>query len=76
MKIIQSNSVGRLHELVVSHIVKYGHEVVTEDGEVTLETEPITLITKTPFDSYRISNNSPFSKSYMEEYTNDLINGK
>ena len=48
MKLLKSYCIGRLHELVVEHINKYGIEVETENGEWTLECEPIALETPTP----------------------------
>lgn len=75
MKVIKSSSIGRLHELAVAHIKKYGYEIVTEDGEHTLESEPLALVCSTPFDAYRISTCSSLRKTFMDEYANKLING-
>ena len=75
MKILKSYSIGRLHELAVDYIYHNGKEVRTENGEMTLQTQPLCLVTETPFDEYRISVHSPFNKAFMDKYTNDLLYG-
>lgn len=76
MKVFQSFSIGRLHELAVDYIRKNGRSVITEDNESTLEVEPMCLLTRTPLNPYRISKYSAFDEKYMKEYTKNLINGK
>lgn len=75
MKIIQAPSIGRLHELAVIHVRDNGVELTTEDGEHTLETEPLTLVCKTPFDAYRISAYSHIRTNMMNEYAKALVDG-
>lgn len=75
MKLIQSYSVGRLHELVVEYISSNGYQIKTEDGELSIQTEPVCLYTDTPFDAYRISKSSSFQREFMEKYTHDLLYG-
>ena len=44
MKTIKSATIGRLHELAVDAVMKYGKEVVTENNDVTIELpEPLCL---------------------------------
>lgn len=75
MKIIKSYCLGKLHELVVAHIAKYGDEVVTEDGESTLECETIALETPTPFEEPRFSEKSNIKQNFLDVYTDNLLNG-
>lgn len=75
MKLLKSYCIGRLHELVVEHINKYGIEVETENGEWTLECEPIALETPTPMEEPRRSEKSNIKQNFMDIYTENLING-
>lgn len=75
MKIIKSYCLGKLHELVVAHIAKYGDEVITEDGESTLECETIALETPTPFEEPRFSEKSNIKQNFLDVYTDNLLNG-
>lgn len=75
MKLLQSNSIGRLHELVVEYILEYGSEVLTEDGAPTLETDAVTLYTSTPLSEPMISTRSPLHDDFVNTYAYNLING-
>lgn len=75
MKIIKSNSIGRLHELAVASIVKKHALVTTEDKERTIESEALCLVCETPMDSYRVSSKSLHGIDFMEAYAYDVIHG-
>lgn len=75
MKLIQSNSIGRLHELVVEYILEKGCEILTEDGAATLETDAVTLFTKTPLDEPMINTKSPIHSDFANTYAHNLVHG-
>lgn len=75
MKTIKSATIGRLHELAVDAVMKYGKEVVTENNDITIELpEPLCL--ECPFSiDYRLSDKSSVKESFAEAYMEYLIYG-
>jgi thymidylate synthase len=63
------DTIGEAHEWVVKDLIKYGDELITEDGAPTFESEfPISIIVKYPFKEPMISPAYLFSKQKAEEY--------
>lgn len=75
MKTIKSATIGRLHELAVDAVMKYGKEVVTENNDITIELpEPLCLECPVSID-YRLSDKSSVKESFAEAYMENLIYG-
>lgn len=73
---IRANTIGEAHKKVCREIFEEGVEIVTEDGEVTLEyPEPILIIIDTPMSEPMISSICGFGKMAMSRYVNDLLFG-
>ncbi len=75
MQKFECYSIANAHERAVRHILERGRVVTTEDGEITAETDPITLVIRNPFNEPRISPVSPYKKNYCNQYADQLING-
>lgn len=76
MKTIKASSIGRLHELAVQAVYKYGEKIYTEDNDLTLELpEPLCLECSKVDVDYRISDKSSIKEPFMERYMDCLING-
>ncbi|MHC1625737.1 MAG: thymidylate synthase [Methanoculleaceae archaeon] len=75
MRIFRAPSIGRAHELVVRHILEKGRVVVTEDGEATVETDPVALVVRDPFTVPMVSPRSRLQRGFMEAYARDLVDG-
>lgn len=75
MKILASYGIGKLHDLIIRHILEKGYLIVTENGEYTLETEDITLFTNTPLSEPMCNETSPIKREFLDKYTEDLLYG-
>lgn len=75
MKVISSYCLAKLHELAIDYVYKYGKEIITEDGRKTLESEPLCLMTKTPWGFPMVSEKSSLNSDYAEEYMHKLVYG-
>jgi thymidylate synthase len=75
MRIIRAPSIGRAHELVVKLILEKGWILHTEDAEVTIEFEEITLQVDTPLAYPAVSPSSRFQQRFVEQYARDLLQG-
>jgi thymidylate synthase len=75
MKTLKSYSLGKLHELAVEYVLKHGKEIITENGEKTLECESLCLTTSTPWEIPMISEKSSLNENFAEEYMRKLIEG-
>jgi thymidylate synthase len=74
--IVRAAALGRAHELSVKQVVKHGVELITEDGEKTLELpEPLLIFVMSPEDEYKVSSACMFGEKAMEQYKDDLILG-
>lgn len=76
MKTIRAPTIGRLHELAVQAVLKYGDEIYTEDNDLTLElADPLCLECPSIGIDYRISDKSSIKEDFMEKYMKCLIEG-
>lgn len=75
MKLIKTYSVGRAQELVVDLIKKWGHPTTTEDGEKTLQIEPLCIQIDTPMSEPRIACCSSYGEAFLKSYTDKVLNG-
>ena len=67
--------IARAHEYLVETVYTTGRKIVTEEGELTLESSPISILVKNPIYGNRISSASHFKGKLLEEYTNSILNG-
>lgn len=75
MRIMQCASIADAHEKAIRHILEKGNVIITEDGEVTAETDPITLVIQRPLNDPKIHECSSYREMYSEQYAKDLWEG-
>ena len=64
------------HERVVRDILKYGEDVITEDGELTIEwppQDPYVIHVTEPFTEPMVSSVCMFGRQFMDEYVIQLL---
>lgn len=74
MKTIEVYSIASAHELVVRWLNRDGYPIMTEDDELTLEGEPVSIHIDGIL-HHRIHPRAPFKEQMAEEYANQIING-
>ena len=72
---ITRNTIGDVHERVVSHIRRHGDKILTENNELTLEIRNVDLTVASPFDEPRISPSCFMGKMGFDEYAKALVFG-
>ena len=66
---INADSIGKAHDRIIREILDNHIEIVTEDGEHTIEyPEPIMVKIANPFIEPMKSESSPYSMNYLQEY--------
>jgi len=75
MYTICANTIADAHESAIKYILNNGREVVTEDGETTVQAQPMTLVVKSPHSKNRLYGKIPFGKKFADEYSNSLLHG-
>lgn len=74
-RLFRVGTLADAHEIIVKHILENGFYLLTENDEITIETEPIMIHVEHPLNEPSISKYSRFQKQFVEKYANDLING-
>jgi thymidylate synthase len=75
MRVIKANSIAQAHEKAISAVFMYHDTITTEDGEISFESEPLTLVIPKNNPNNRISKFSPFRKAFLDEYTKCVLHG-
>lgn len=73
---ITVKTIAEGHERVVKDIVRYGEEIVTEDGEITIEwppEDPYVIRIERPFEQPMVSEACRFGNQMMDAYVNQLM---
>jgi thymidylate synthase len=73
--LIRAPSLGHAHESVVKYILEKGYSLTTEDNELTLETDTITIYVDRPFTEPMTSPCSRFPERFNIKYAEDLLCG-
>jgi thymidylate synthase len=75
MRVIAAPSLGRAHELVVKMILEKGWMLETENGEQTIEYEPIGIAVNHPATAPQASPASRFQQRFLDQYAEHLLHG-
>lgn len=75
MRTFRGPSIAAAHEWAVRTVLEKGYAVTTENGEATIECEPIALELRDPLAEPMASPASRFQRRFLEQYAADLIEG-
>ncbi|MEN6517917.1 MAG: thymidylate synthase [Methanospirillum sp.] len=75
MRTFRAPSIGAAHEWAVRTVLEKGYPVTTENGEATIECEPIALELRAPLAEPMASPASRFQRRFLEQYAKDLLEG-
>jgi thymidylate synthase len=75
MHVIRASTLADAHERAIKYILNTGREVVTEDGETTLQSQPMTLVVSNARGPGRLYGKVPFGKKFADEYSSSLLIG-
>jgi len=75
MRTFRAPSIAAAHEWAVRTVLEKGYPVTTENGEATIECEPIALELRAPLAEPMASPASRFQRRFLEQYAADLLNG-
>ena len=75
MYVINASSIAAAYASAIKYILKNGYDVVTEDNDVTKESEPIAIKIDSPLDGKLVHGLSPFKEQFLEAYANDILYG-
>ena len=75
MKLIKAPTLSRAHELAVKYVIEHGEVVLTEDQELTLETDAVCIEVRTPMEEPMLSPKSKFKLKFVQEYADHLLHG-
>jgi len=71
---IRADTIGEAHTKVCRAIFEDGDEIITEDGEITIEyPEPVMIIVNKPYHSPKVSSFNNLSSKAMNEYAKQLL---
>lgn len=68
-------SLEEAYSVAVNNVINSNVEVVTEDGEHTLQSPPFTICIEQPWYYKYIHKNSPYGKEFYKKYAYDIVNG-
>lgn len=77
MKVIETRTIADAHQKLVEYVYWNGIRMVTEDGQVCIEAEPVTVTIHQPIglDSEMVHKNSPSGIKKCVEYVNQIFEG-
>jgi len=75
MRIIRAHCTGVAHELAVKMVMDKGYPITTEDGEKTIEFEPITIVVDDPLSEPRLSSKYEFGQRAADQYAQNIVFG-
>lgn len=77
MKVIETRTIADAHQKLVEYVYWNGIRMVTEDGQVCIEAEPVTVTIHQPIglDSEMVHKNSPSGIKKCIEYVNQIFEG-
>lgn len=75
MRVIKAASLGDAHEKAVRYVAINGELVTTEDGELTLQTPPLTVVIDKPDTAPHLSPLSAFKSAFAQEYAKSVLYG-
>ncbi|HQJ88220.1 MAG TPA: thymidylate synthase [Methanoregulaceae archaeon] len=75
MRTFRSPHLAAAHEWAVRTVLEKGYLVTTENGEETVECEPIALELRDPLAEPMVSSASRFQRRFLEQYAADLLEG-
>ncbi len=75
MRTFRGPHLAAAHEWAVRTVLEKGYLVTTENGEETVESEPIALEVRDPLAEPMASPASRFQRRFLEQYATDLIEG-
>lgn len=74
MNCIKANTIGEAHDRAIAMVLKYGEDVVTEDGETTCELDsPLHVEICKPFNIPFFSVACPYSENFLEGYVEQFM---
>jgi thymidylate synthase len=68
-------SISEAYDFAVKNVINEHREVVTEDGELTWQSNPFTVCITQPWRSDFIHKNSSYGKEFYKKYAHDILNG-
>jgi len=68
-------SLSEAYEVAVRNVINQHEEVVTEDGEVTWQSNPFTICITQPWRTNFIHKFSPYGREFYKKYADDIVNG-
>ena len=75
MRTFRGPNIAAAHEWAVRTVLEKGYAVTTENGEATIECEPIALELRDPLAEPMASPASRFQRRFLEQYAADLLEG-
>lgn len=75
MRTFRGPHLAAAHEWAVRTVLEKGYPVTTENGEATIECEPLALELRDPLAEPMASPASRFQRRFLEQYARDLIEG-
>jgi thymidylate synthase len=75
MRTFRGPHIAAGHEWAVRTVMEKGYPVTTENGEATIECEPIAIELHDPMAEPMASPASRFQRRFLEQYATDLLNG-
>jgi len=68
-------SLSKAYEVAMNNVISNHTEVVTEDGEITWQSNPFTICITQPWRTNFIHKFSPYGKMFYQKYAKDILNG-
>lgn len=75
MRTFRSPNIAAAHEWAVRTVLEKGYPVETENGEATIECEPLAMELRDPLAGPMASPASRFQARFLEQYAADLLEG-
>ena len=75
MRMFRGPNVAAAHEWAVRTVLEKGYAVTTENGEATIECEPIAMELRDPLAEPMASPASRFQRRFLEQYATALLEG-
>lgn len=75
MRTFRAPSIAAAHEWAVRTVLEKGYPVTTENGEATIESEPLAMELRDPLAEPMASPASRFQHRFLEQYADALLHG-
>lgn len=75
MRTFRGPHLAAAHEWAVRTVLEKGYAVTTENGEATIESEPLALEVPSPLTEPMASPAARFQRRFLEQYAADLLEG-